>query len=111
MSTSKRQFVIGRAAVAILLLVVVVNGQKKSSSGKKAAVTAETENVLRGKAAQGDWTTDKPGVRRLITVEDLPPPFTTSSAENQPEVVARPEGAWPQVIDAITNNARKAGAR
>src|SRR5205809_4054934 len=93
---------IGRATVAILLLVVLVNGQKKSSSGKKAAVIAQTENVLRGKAAQGDWTTDKPGVRRLITVEDMPPPFTTSSAENQPEVVARPEGAWPQAPPGFT---------
>jgi hypothetical protein len=29
---------------------------------------------------------------------DLPPPFQTPSAGNGPKVVARPEGAWPQVL-------------
>ncbi len=41
----------------------------------------------------GDWTTDAPGVRRKITVDDLPPPNATKSASNGPTVVARPKGA------------------
>ena len=28
-------------------------------------------------------------------MKDLPQPYATSSAENGPEVVARPENAWP----------------
>lgn len=41
----------------------------------------------------GDWTTDAPGVRRKITVADLPPPSSSISAINPPRVVARPAGA------------------
>jgi glucose/arabinose dehydrogenase len=53
--------------------------------------------VLSGKNAFGDWTTDRPGVTRRITVADLPPPNATKSAKNQPKLVDRPEGAVPQV--------------
>jgi glucose/arabinose dehydrogenase len=34
---------------------------------------------------------------RKITPNDLPAPFATASAGNSSKVVARPEGAWPQV--------------
>jgi glucose/arabinose dehydrogenase len=52
--------------------------------------------VLTGPAALGDWTTDAPGVRRKITVEDVAQPYHSPSAENHPKIVPRPEGAWPQ---------------
>ncbi|WP_165073551.1 PQQ-dependent sugar dehydrogenase [Paludisphaera rhizosphaerae] len=57
--------------------------------------------VLTGKAAQGDWTTDAPGVRRKITVDDLAPPFDTESAQNHPRVVKQPEGAWPKAPEGF----------
>ena len=41
----------------------------------------------------GDWTSDAPGVRRKITVADLPPPDASRSASNFPTVVSRPAGA------------------
>jgi glucose/arabinose dehydrogenase len=41
----------------------------------------------------GDWSEDAPGVRRLITVSDLPPPNNTRSANNGPKIVDRPGGA------------------
>ena len=53
--------------------------------------------LLTGKAAMGDWTTDAPGVRRRLTVEDLPAPDAGESVKNQPKLVKRPEGASPQV--------------
>ncbi|HEY3663507.1 MAG TPA: PQQ-dependent sugar dehydrogenase [Chthoniobacterales bacterium] len=53
----------------------------------------ENGKLLTGKAAMGDWTGDAPGIRRKITVADLPPPNDTSSANNGPRVVARPPGA------------------
>ncbi|CAN5580367.1 sorbosone dehydrogenase family protein [soil metagenome] len=49
--------------------------------------------LLTGQAALGDWTSDAPGVRRKITVGDLPPPGETRSASNSPKVVDRPRGA------------------
>jgi len=53
--------------------------------------------VRTGPSAFGDWTTDAPGVRRKITVADLPPPFATNSAGNGPRIVAPPEDAMPRV--------------
>ena len=49
--------------------------------------------VLTGKDALGDWTTDAPGVRRRLTVADLPKPFATESVDNGPRLVARPQHA------------------
>jgi glucose/arabinose dehydrogenase len=63
---------------------------------KPAAVAPATGRVLTGKDAMGDWTTDAPGVRRRLTVADLPAPFDTPSVDNGPRMVGRPEGAWPK---------------
>src|SRR5205823_1894030 len=58
---------------------------------------AEKGTAFTGKAAMGDWTSDAPGVRRKITVQDLPPPNSNVLAINQPHVVNRPAGAQPRV--------------
>lgn len=57
----------------------------------------DSASVLTGENALGDWHTDAPGVRRHITVADLPAPYTTKSALNQPKIVPKPEGAVPHV--------------
>lgn len=80
------------------------------------AQTGGTNNDLRAhQAAMGDWTTDAPGVRRLITIDDIAPPFATPSSNNGPNLVPRPLGALPKVpagfeIDLMAeklNNPRK----
>src|SRR6266436_7372660 len=58
---------------------------------------AETGTLLTGKAAIGDWKSDAPGVRRKITVQDLPPPSSNILAINRARVVDRPTGAQPRV--------------
>jgi glucose/arabinose dehydrogenase len=68
------------------------------SSPPSAAPTA----LLTGQAAMGDWTTDAPGVRRKLAVDDLPPPFATPSADNGARIVARPAGALPKVPEGFT---------
>ena len=45
----------------------------------------------------GDWTSDAPGVRRKITVQDLPPPSSNILAINRARVVDRPANAQPRV--------------
>jgi glucose/arabinose dehydrogenase len=65
------------------------------ASAAPAWARGQPEGVLKGREAFGDWTTDRPGVRRLITVADLPEPFATRSVDNGPSLVPRPEGAWP----------------
>ncbi len=51
--------------------------------------------VLTGQAAFTDYRSEKPGIRRKITVGDLPKPFATESAGNGPTLVPRPKDAWP----------------
>jgi glucose/arabinose dehydrogenase len=54
-------------------------------------------NVLKGQAAFGDWRTDKPGVRRLLTAQDLPAPGNNAKTFNLAKVVPVPAGGKPQV--------------
>jgi glucose/arabinose dehydrogenase/mono/diheme cytochrome c family protein len=45
-----------------------------------------------------DYRFEEPGKIRKITVKDLPAPLATASAGNGPQLVPRPEGAWPKVL-------------
>jgi glucose/arabinose dehydrogenase len=56
--------------------------------------------VLKGEAAYGSWHDDKPGVRRLLTPEDLPPIAKPTYALAQ--AVPIPTGALPQVPDGFS---------
>jgi glucose/arabinose dehydrogenase len=58
----------------------------------------EPGTLLTGEAAMGDWKSDAPGVRRKITVNDLPPPSSNVLAINRPSVADRPAGAQPAVL-------------
>ncbi|HEX3437022.1 MAG TPA: sorbosone dehydrogenase family protein [Pseudacidobacterium sp.] len=75
-------------AIAALSLVVPVSHADGPPSGK----------VLTGKDAFTDYSKEKPGVRRKLTVADLPEPFATTDVDNGAEGVKipRPDGAWPQ---------------
>jgi len=52
--------------------------------------------VITGQAAFADYTQEKPGTIRKLTLADLPRPFATESANNDPDLVPRPKDAWPQ---------------
>jgi len=43
-----------------------------------------------------DFRYEEPGKIRKITVADLPQPYATKSADNGPNLVARPVDAWPK---------------
>jgi glucose/arabinose dehydrogenase len=51
--------------------------------------------VLTGAAAFGSWRDDKPGLRRLIRPQDLPP--VSKATDGPAQVVTMPAGARPQV--------------
>src|SRR5260370_16809908 len=99
--------------VALVTMVSISSGayllhaQTKSHAKKKktpAASAAAPAPVIKapvittGKDAFIDYTQEKPGVYRKITVPDLPEPFATESVDNGPKVVPRPSGAWPQAL-------------
>ena len=51
--------------------------------------------VLNGQAALTDAAHEAPGIRRHLTVADLPAPAPDQSVDNGPSVVPRPANAWP----------------
>jgi glucose/arabinose dehydrogenase len=53
------------------------------------------QQTITGQAAFADYTQQKPGVRRKITVADLPEPKPSESVDNGPTLVQRPANAWP----------------
>src|ERR1700738_267836 len=56
--------------------------------------------VLKGEAAMGSWHDDKPGVRRLLTPQDLP--AIGKVTYGMAQVVPVPAGARPQVPDGFS---------
>jgi glucose/arabinose dehydrogenase len=59
------------------------------------AVYAQQGKVLTGQDAFTDYSKESPGIRRLITVADLPKPFATESSNNSPRIAPKPDNAWP----------------
>ena len=51
--------------------------------------------VLTGQAAFTDAAHEAPGIRRHLTVADLPGPLPNESVDNGPTLVDRPQNAWP----------------
>src|SRR5262249_61197402 len=64
-----------------------------------AAQTAR--GVLEGRAAFGDWHADRPGLRRIIKPQDLPPPQPSASVTNMARVAHRTDQK-PRVPSAFT---------
>ena len=61
-----------------------------------ASAAEAPQRLLKHQEAFGDYKTDAPGVRRLITVEDMPRPDTKASADRGARIVPRPPGALPK---------------
>jgi glucose/arabinose dehydrogenase len=59
------------------------------------ARVTQSQQIITGQDAFADWTREKPGIFRKITLTDLPTPSTAESVRNQPQIVARPTNAWP----------------
>jgi glucose/arabinose dehydrogenase len=53
------------------------------------------QQVVTGQAAFADWNEQQPGIRRKITVADLPAPAPQEAVSNGPHIVPRPTAAWP----------------
>src|ERR1700677_2256202 len=53
------------------------------------------QQTITGPAAFADWNQQQPGIRRKITLADLPEPKPEEAVNNTPHVIARPADAWP----------------
>ena len=78
----------------------IVSYVKTLGAPKAAALGTESSRASRlnlpaPKPPFTDFRYEKPGTIRKITVNELPAPYLTKSAENGPNLVARPANAWP----------------
>jgi glucose/arabinose dehydrogenase len=80
------------------VLCVMLAFVSMSALGAQAPDSSERHQPLTGRAAFTDYSQEKPGVVRKITLADLPQPHETESAENEAHIVARPRDAWPQTL-------------
>ena len=81
----------------LIFLALVAAGTTSALAIETALADGKPNStVLTGRDALGDWTTDAPGIRRIITINDLAKPFETKSANNFPKVAKRPDGAMPR---------------
>lgn len=88
---------LGFCGAGCVLFLARAQNQSHLGAAPVAVAQKVSGHTLLGAAARGDWTTDAPGVRRHLTPADLDAPFQTRSVDNGPNIVARPEGAWPKV--------------
>lgn len=77
----------GLVAAALVILHAAAPPQQPTHDGSK---------VFSGYREQ------RPGQRHRITVADLPRPFATPSVDRGPDIVPRPEKAWPQAPQGFT---------
>lgn len=82
--------------IVLLVLAVLLPGPSPAQQ------TQQAQQTITGTAAFADYTAQKPGVRRKITVADLPEPNAAEAVDNGPKLVPRPEGAWPLVPSGFT---------
>src|ERR1700761_6042578 len=62
------------------------------------ALPSAAQQTLTGQSAFTDYTKEQPGVRRKVTVADLPDPYATPSANNAAIISPRPDGVWPKTL-------------
>jgi glucose/arabinose dehydrogenase len=82
-------------------IVTYLKSLKNSTSAQKSApalpeVTPVKTNAPPPQAPFTDFRFEQPGNIRKITAQDLPAPYVTESAANGPQLVARPNTAWPK---------------
>jgi glucose/arabinose dehydrogenase len=85
----------------VVSYVEAVASGKVTAGGSSAAPAASSAAVLKDPSPNAPFTDfryEKPGTVRKITVSDLPKPFASKSSSNGPDVVARPENAWPVAL-------------
>ncbi len=86
---------------ALVTYLASLHGSDAPAAARAATgrVPPAAPGLRMGAAAFGDYRSDGPGVRRRFTAADLPAPFATPSARNNPSVVDRPADAWPIAPD------------
>lgn len=76
----------------------LASGKVSAAASPAPAAASNAASAVKDPSPQSpftDYRYETPGTTRKITVNDLPQPFATQSADNGAELVARPASAWP----------------
>jgi len=79
----------------VLFCSIAARASDGPSPSDAAGSVPKQPPVLTGQAAFTDAAHEAPGIRRHLTVADLPAPAPEQSVDNGPNVVPRPANAWP----------------
>ena len=84
----------------IITYVKSLNPSKASlaAAAPEPAPTAVATHAPPPPAPFTDFRFEEPGRVHKITLEDLPAPYATKSADRGPDIVARPANAWPRTL-------------
>lgn len=77
-------------------------GMAAAAPGNQAEAIPEASKFPPPTPPFTDYRYEHPGETRHITLEDLPAPYKTPSANNGPQVVPRPANAWPKAPAGFT---------
>jgi glucose/arabinose dehydrogenase len=76
---------------------------KESNRGASAAnFTPVKTNAPLPQPPYTDFRVEQPGTFRKISPQDLPAPYATDTASNGPQIVPRPDDAWPKAPEGFT---------
>jgi glucose/arabinose dehydrogenase len=78
------------------------SGGAKKMESAPPEVTAVKTNAPAPPPPYVDFRYEEPGKMRKISVQNLPPPYATETANNGPQLVARPDNAWPKAPAGFT---------
>ncbi len=85
---------------AVSYVEAMASGKATAAAPPAAAATSNAKLKDASPTAPfTDFRYEKPGTVRKITVNDLPKPYATKSAENGAQVVAKPDNAWPVALE------------
>ena len=87
---------------AVSYVEAMASGKATAAAAPAAAATSSAKLKDASPTAPfTDFRYEKPGTVRKITVNDLPKPYATKSAENGAQVVAKPDNAWPVALEGF----------
>jgi glucose/arabinose dehydrogenase len=76
---------------------------KENQPGAAAVASAPTKTTAPlPEPPYTDFRVEQPGKTRKISVQNLPAPYATDTASNGPQIVPRPDDAWPKAPEGFT---------
>lgn len=93
-----------RAALVAYLATTKGKAAAPTAATAPAATNATANNAANNASKEEHWSADQPGRIHEVRMADLPPPFASASAGNNPKTVPRPQGVLPSVPDQFAVN-------